>query len=285
MIEPEILEELTELLGEAPRVIVPLAGATSSKVYRLELADRALILRLFLAERWDADAETLSTREHVILSALAGRGLPAPHPVATLPGNGVLMTVLPGRVVLPERPDARWLDRMAALLQQIHACGASVPYAYESWNDVRDDQPPPAWWRDADLWTAARQLARNEPAYEPLFTHRDYHPVNLLWQGGRISGVVDWINACMGPPGVDVAHCRANLAIMYGLDVSEAFLQAYARHAVGYVHEPYWDVDVAFSALPDVAPYPPWAEFGLDTLTPEMARRRLEAFIRAAVSR
>lgn len=25
---------------------------------------------------------------------------------------------------------------------------------------------------------------------------RDYHPINVLWLGEEISGIVDWVNAC-----------------------------------------------------------------------------------------
>jgi hypothetical protein len=31
--------------------------------------------------------------------------------------------------------------------------------------------------------------------------------VNVLWEENGISGIADWINACMGPIGIDVAHC------------------------------------------------------------------------------
>ena len=44
------------------------------------------------------------------------------------------------------------------------------------------------------------------------FCHRDYHPGNVLWSRGQVSGVVDWTHACHGAPAVDVAHCALNLA-------------------------------------------------------------------------
>ncbi len=89
----------------------------------------------------------------------------------------------------------------------------------------------------------------------------------------------------MGPRGVDVAHCRLNLALMYGQDEADAFLEAYRKHSPGYRHQAFWDVDDALSMLPEALPYPPWAELGLAGITTPLARARLEAFVVAALAR
>jgi hypothetical protein len=34
---------------------------------------------------------------------------------------------------------------------------------------------------------------------------------DVLWVRGRLSGVVDWQWACVGPRSIDPAHCRLNL--------------------------------------------------------------------------
>ena len=36
------------------------------------------------------------------------------------------------------------------------------------------------------------------------------------------TGVVDWIGCCIGPPGVDLGHCRQNLATALSLDAADA---------------------------------------------------------------
>lgn len=42
------------------------------------------------------------------------------------------------------------------------------------------------------------------PQVKPCFIHRDYHPTNILWVDDKVSGVVDWVNACRGPAGIDI---------------------------------------------------------------------------------
>jgi aminoglycoside phosphotransferase (APT) family kinase protein len=62
------------------------------------------------------------------------------------------------------------------------------------------------------MWAAMIALAEGpRPRVRQRFIHRDYHPMNVRWSRGRLSGVVDWTNASVGPTGNDVAWCRQNL--------------------------------------------------------------------------
>jgi aminoglycoside/choline kinase family phosphotransferase len=79
------------------------------------------------------------------------------------------------------------------------------------------------------------------PAYEECFIHRDFHPGNVLWSRGAVSGLVDWTNACTGPVGIDIATCRWNLQEWAGEDVATAFVTSY-EELTGRPHHPYWDV-------------------------------------------
>jgi hypothetical protein len=88
---------------------------------------------------------------------------------------------------------------------------------------------------------------------------------------------VDWINACTGPAAVDVAHCRTNLALMYGAATAARFLGAYRAAAGTYHHDPYWDLDSILDAcLPEPAMYAPWTEYGFTPLSPAVLRRRID---------
>jgi len=281
--ESKLFDLLTRSLGERPLEIEEMAGATSSDLYTVNFANRRLVVRLFKEEKWQTNTAILSEREAVILTALTDTDLPTPAPIATLAGNGLIMSLLPGSVTLPSHPDHAWINGLAAALTRIHRSSIELPYHYESWNDDRDS-PAPDWWSDRKLWSRIQSIAEDEPTFHPTFIHRDYHPVNVLWRDRRISGIVDWINACMGPVGIDVAHCRLNLALMYGLEAADRFLRAYERDSEDYAHDSYWDIDDALGMLPNTEPYPPWSTFGLSGLTSELIQDRLQRFLHSAVT-
>jgi aminoglycoside/choline kinase family phosphotransferase len=124
------------------------------------------------------------------------------------------------------------------------------------------------------------------PRAAATFLHRDFHPTNVLFRRGRVSGVVDWVNACRGPAGVDVAHCRVNLVLLSGPDVADRFLDAYRRAAPGYEHDPLYDVAALLdSALPSPAFYQPWRAFGAREVPVPELRRRAEAQLARVLGR
>ena len=137
------------------------------------------------------------------------------------------------------------------------------------------------------MWQAAfDRLHADTPAFRETYIHRDFHPTNVLWLDGKVSGVVDWPNACRGPAGVDVGHCRVNLALLYSVEVADLFLTAYELHASSsFIYDSYWDIVSAFDIL-DGPPtvYSGWAAFGVTGLTDEMMEERMDDFLESLVS-
>lgn len=293
----EALAWLGEALGGDPRRFrfARLSGSTSSTLYRIECAKgprlERYVLRLLDNGPWLAEEPDLAEHEWAALDEARRAGLKAPAPIARAGAEAgfgvpaVLMRFVEGEVRI--RPDGlkAWIERMAFELAAIHAHTAvDFPWRYRSWTR-KDDLTPPPWSAAPELWEAAiTRLLEGEPGAPTHFLHRDYHPVNLLWLGDEISGVVDWINACLGPAGVDVAHCRTNLALMCGPDAAEQFLKAYTGFAPGFVYDPYWDFDSIFGyGMPEPAFYSPWGVFGLGRIPVEVLKERLEEHLRRAV--
>jgi len=46
------------------------------------------------------------------------------------------------------------------------------------------------------------------PAQAEVICHGDFHPLNLMTEGHRLSGVIDWANAGVGEPAWDIAGLR-----------------------------------------------------------------------------
>jgi aminoglycoside phosphotransferase (APT) family kinase protein len=252
---------------------------------------RRLVLRRLLKPPWSLSADDLLQREAGALSLLAGTAVPAPELVAVDPVGEVtdapalLMTHLPGRV----RPsaDRATLDALARVLVAIHRIEPALdrrPPKYVSWVGPDERRVPP-WASDPAPWQRALALIdQAEPDHEPVFLHRDFHPGNVLFSGGEVTGVVDWVETSWGPPELDVAHCQTNLALLHGVRAADEFRAAY-RAAGGRLRDDqparaYWELIDALAFLPD-----PGLEYAVPAPPPERIRRRLEEHVFTSAAR
>ena len=273
--------------------LVRLKGATSSSVYRADIAGTpTAVLRVLDNDEWLAREPDLAAHESAALTFACSRGLRAPRALAhaaNATGFGapvVLMSFMAGNVQLNPGDRGRWLRNLADELALIHShTAAGFPWRYRSWTD-RPALAVPAWSRQPQTWQAAIDVVRGAaPDFVPVFLHRDYHPTNVLWRDGAVSGVVDWINACTGPAGVDVAHCRANLAVMIGARAADEFLAAYQRAAPGFAYAPFWDLDSVLDACFAPRFYSPWREFGLAEIPELVIKARAEEYLHTIIRR
>ncbi len=136
----------------------------------------------------------------------------------------------------------------------------------------------PSWADNASTWKAIHErIAAGPPPATEGFLHRDYHPGNMLWQNGHISGIVDWVNGCTGPLEVDVSHCRKNLAILHGIESAETFDRRY-RHLTGApIPDAYWDACAIADYDPDLNGYMAFRSFGVP-ITAHQITSRINAF-------
>jgi aminoglycoside phosphotransferase (APT) family kinase protein len=269
--------------GSVVRAASPFAQGTSSEVTALEVTDpqgrrQELVLRRFLDATWLALEPDLASREATVLEALAGTPVPAPALLAvdatgTHVGTPAVLTRrLPGEVVMDPADRDRWLHGLADLFDTIH--DVPVPPGlrpYRPWYATTRALEPPRWSHARPAWATAIARTRDPaPGGASVFLHRDFQPTNVLWSDGRVSGVVDWVEASAGPAGADLGHCRCNLAQDLGRDAADAL-----RALVGAVDDdPYWDLVSAVDFLPALDPSPPPA-----------AVQRIDAFVTGAVAR
>ncbi len=213
------------------------------------------VLRLITEEPWRTHGEALSTREGEIQQMLASSPVPSPMSLA-LDAKGDhcghpahLMTLLPGAVNV-DRIDKTSLAALARLLATIHDVDPTIEVRpYQSWA-WQAKFVVPTWAEHPDLWSTAFDILRTEPpSFEPLFIHRDFALRNVLWSNGSISGVVDWVEASIGPAWLDVAHCCTNIAMVHGNKVADLFATAYIERT-GREAQPYFDVMDVVGFLP-----------------------------------
>ena len=259
-----------------------LRGGTSSAMYGLDLADAArtkLVLRCHVRPDLEEEAPSMVTGEAAALRTVAPIDVSTPELVArdaTGAESGVpclLMTWVPGEVTWHTRSPTRWLTRLAGILPAVH--GASTGDAdlgrYASYRQTSYE--PPGWATSRSVWERAVEVFHG-PVLDPerCFVHRDFHPGNVLWQGGRVGGVVDWASACVGPPSVDIGHCRANL-----LGFAPELAAPYTRQAervTGRPFHPWADIAALIGMLDGLRLHPP----------PPASRRAIERAIGEAVA-
>jgi len=234
-------------------------------MYRLDLADEAgtqLVLRCYVRPDLNEEEPDLASRESAALAVASTAALPTPELVAVDPDGEasgvplVLMTWLPGNVVWDPRAPRPWLTRMAELLPAIHDAGPIGDDVGKYFNYEQRSYSPPKWATNPGVWERAIELFHG-PVLDTdrCFVHRDFHPGNLLWRRGRVTGVVDWQSACVGPPSVDIGHCRANV-LGYAPELADWFTYL-AEQAMGRPFHPWADIAALIGMLDGLRTTPP----------------------------
>jgi aminoglycoside phosphotransferase (APT) family kinase protein len=173
-----------------------------------------------------------------------------PEPVAFDPSGeaagrpAMLMTYLPGTAQIHGLDP----DRLAAPLAVLHTSAVPLELpGFHHWFEP-DRLAVPVWTEAPGAWAALLDLVLGPEPVSPLvFLHRDFHPGNLLWAKGELVGIVDWPFACRGPRAVDVAHTRANLALVDGVGAADRFLEAYGALVSTHRHDAWWDAAELFT--------------------------------------
>jgi aminoglycoside phosphotransferase (APT) family kinase protein len=60
-------------------------------------------------------------------------------------------------------------------------------------------------------------------ASEPVLVHGDLGPAHILCSGARITGVIDWSDACLGDPALDFAWLLHGTSEAFGASLVEAY--------------------------------------------------------------
>lgn len=225
-------------VGGTVRRVTAYRGGSSSAIHGVHLTTGTVVLRRYVIDDVVDEEPDIVEREAHVLALLDERcpSVPTPRPLAADPAGGdaggapaLLMSRLPGRLDWSPTDLDPWLRKLAELLPAVHA--TPVDDADAGVQPFRPYRPehgwdPPPWLADRALWDRLVEVF-HAPMLDDdrVFIHRDFHPGNVLFRRGRVSGVVDWQSASVGPRTADVWHCRANLLGRFGLDVADRFLR------------------------------------------------------------
>lgn len=174
---------------------------------------------------------------------IAAAARSVPEVVAPLPrADGSTVAVVGGRpVTVWPLVAGRWADsedpvqftEAAELLARLHrALADHRPPARPrpSFLETGLDGTPSAELPDPGL---DRWLAEFTAAARPQPLHGDYYEGNLLSRDGHVVAVIDWDEALIGPPEIELASAALEFADEYGRDLAAARRFTDAYHAAG----------------------------------------------------
>jgi homoserine kinase type II len=244
---PAVVRAVGERYGlEALEVVGAMPRGLANEALRVASAGRTYVLR---RGRPGQELDRRPTAHHALMVHLARAGLPVPAPLRTVTGDtlahvdGVAFDLYPfvegTRFALGS---AHHVAVAGAALARVHRAADSCPQA----------MPPAApGFRarfgaalahvpasDADLRRIVRDVrarigALAYDALPPAIVHGDFKRPNLLFDGDRLAGIVDFDHACREARAVDVALAVSHLArgadkhVVIDPALAETFAAAY----------------------------------------------------------
>ena len=230
--------------------------------------------------------------EYELLRLLAAEGFAVPAPRALdasgtiLPTPYILTDFVEGTSEVPPAGRTAAADRMAAELARLHRLGAGDPrLAFLlrrdalSRGEIAKEQAAP---EDRDVEQTIRTALQPywpPPQSEAVLLHGDFWPGNLLWGGDSLAAVIDWEDACLGDPLIDLGPARLELLWLWGEACEHRFTARYGELSGRSLDRlPLYDLWTALRALLRL---PGW---GLPAEEAAEKRRLLRAFVEAALA-
>ena len=201
---------LASLGFERPGSIEGVSAGKDTTIFRVELGGELYALRVFRPGE-----EGVALREAEVMRAAGEGGFPVPRVCAEGTWRdraALLLSWCPGRPMAEElaaRPWRAW--PLGVLFGRCQAAihGGPSPEALRAAGR--------AWieWAGPDEEALAARLRETDPREDSL-VHLDYHPLNVMTDGERVTGVLDWTNARAGDPRADYARTLTILRLDSG---------------------------------------------------------------------
>jgi aminoglycoside phosphotransferase (APT) family kinase protein len=289
----EILDWASAILDTEVTVVRGLRHGSSP--WLLRAGDREVVLRVAHAEQAAETATEVAAMTYA--KRVAGATLPLAdllgYDLAERTGYGlVLAACVPGTSLIPLEPEPKrlWaLGAAAARISSIEVAATlavpvrSRPIEAEDFASMRRDQGASDLLRTAEAAVAVTRPHDGQPG----LVHGDLWYGNTLWDDGRLTAVLDWDCAGVGPAGIDLGSLRCDAAWCHGVEAAGHILRGWEAETGRAARDvPYWDAVAALASPPDMGWFPiSMAAQGRPDLTREVMLERRDAFLGAALSR
>lgn len=267
----QLVDTAARLLGRPLTVERELTGGQHARTVLASDGSERVVVRVF------PRGDDAVARELAVMPRLGPLGRSAPGLLAQGEDDGrpvIVTEALPGG---PPRPDLDPIvigEQLGTALAAIHRLDPI---------GLPDDAREPSL-RAGRLASTAHEAWR-EVDLDRVLTHGDFWSGNTVWEGDRLTGIVDWSGAMSAPRGVDLAWCRQDLVLLGSPEAADRFLIAYqaaSGHRVVDVHA--WDAVAAARADPYVETWAPnYAGIGRPEITGRVLRERFDAWVRTLI--
>ncbi len=285
----------------------PLKGGISAEMTAIELetpdgAVSRLIVRkpgeALLARNPDA-----ARNEFELLRILRQAGLPVPTPLdLDLSGEifstpYLLLDYIEGSPEFAPSDPAETGRRLAEQLAAIHSIDFSqddlsfLPSKADELLRNIDERAtsPGGSLDDPRVLGTLRRLGPPPQRNPSALLHGDFWPGNILWRDRLPVAVIDWEDAGLGDPLIDLALARMELIWIFGPDAMNSFTRRYlSLVSLDSDNLPYWDLHAASrlsrlvgSDLTEWTIF--FAEYGREDITPSTVREGYETFVAQAL--
>ena len=210
---------------------------------------RKIVVRRYNPANYEEGHDKPSCEFHALQLMLA-RGVPVPPPLlldedgSLLGLPGIVTGFVAGAAIEPPTEALRW-GEMAAVNARMLARIHRTPFSETDKRHLMDDDVEVAWFikngtapdymrADPDgetVWHLVNEHWGRWTPVQPRFAHTDYWSGNILWQGDKISAVVDWEEAGYGHPAADVAYARMEYFLEGLPEAADVFLRVYEAKA------------------------------------------------------
>lgn len=251
----------------------PLEGGVSAQITAVEIelpSGRAK--KLVVRRHGAADLmrnPNIAADEFALLEVLQTTGVPAPKP-CFFDASGeffatpcLVVEYIEGKTEFEPADPEGFVFQLATLLAHIHGIApckrlAFLPRAADRVDRLLQARPAVSYpgfdaERVRETLESARPLAGPNP---PVLLHGDFWPGNVLWNEGRLVGVIDWEDAELGDPLADLSNARLEILLALGAEAMEQFTLQYRSIAeADFASLPHWDLLAALQSAPKV---PQW---------------------------
>lgn len=246
----------------------------------------------------------VASHEFKLLAALYAAGLPVPQPhyldvsgeVFAIPY--LVVDYIEGATHYAPQNLPNFLQQSVELLAKIHQIKQKLPLGEGAALDFLSNRAEHVlWWigyqpeqldeelDEGPLRDTLRGLFPLNQVNDDALLHGDFWAGNLIWQDGKLVGVIDWEDAEIGDPLSDLSIARLDILWAFGQTAMQDFTRAYQTLMphLDYSNLPQWDL---FSALRPANQLAAWAAmwkgYGRSDVTSTTMREAHHWFVQQA---